>query len=84
MDGARKAVKRIAILWLFASVAVANTQEGSLNTYNGEGSVVSSNNNTEEEIILNYDDYQEFLKWKQLNAELKKKEVATQIISLQY
>ena len=53
MDGARKAVKRIAILWLFASVAVANTQEGSLNTYNGEGSVVSSNNNTEDKSVSN-------------------------------
>lgn len=34
----------IAILCLFASVAFANQQEGSLNTYNGDGSTVSSNN----------------------------------------
>ena len=53
MDGARTGVKKIAILWLFASVAIANTQEGSLNTYNGEGSVVSSNNNTEDKSVSN-------------------------------
>ena len=53
MDGARSGVKKIAILWLFASVAIANTQEGSLNTYNGEGSVVSSNNNTEDKSVSN-------------------------------
>lgn len=35
---------RVAILWLLASAAVANQQEGSLNTYNGDGSIVSSNN----------------------------------------
>ena len=46
-------MKRIAILWLFASVAIANTQEGSLNTYNGEGAVVSSNNNTEDKSVSN-------------------------------
>ena len=46
MDGAGKAVKRIAILWLFASVAIANEQEGSLNTYHGENSVTNSNNKT--------------------------------------
>jgi hypothetical protein len=46
MDGARKAVKRIAILWLFASVAIANEQEGSLNTYHGENSTTNSNNKT--------------------------------------
>ena len=34
----------IAILCLFASVAFANQQEGSLNTYNGDSSTVSSNN----------------------------------------
>ena len=53
MDGARSGVKKIAILWLFASLAIANTQEGSLNTYNGEGSVVSSNNNTEDKSVSN-------------------------------
>ena len=46
MDGARSAVRRIAILWLFASVAMANDQEGSLNTYHGENSVTNSNNQT--------------------------------------
>lgn len=34
----------VVILCLFASVAFANQQEGSLNTYNGDGSTVSSNN----------------------------------------
>ena len=46
MDGARSAVRRVAILWLFASLAVANDQEGSLNTYHGENSVTNSNNQT--------------------------------------
>ena len=46
-------MRRIAILWLFASLAMANDQEGSLNTYNGEGSVVSSNNNTEDKSVSN-------------------------------
>ena len=46
MDGARSAVRRMAILWLFASLAVANDQEGSLNTYHGENSVTNSNNQT--------------------------------------
>lgn len=36
----------MAILWLFASVAMANDQEGSLNTYHGENSVTNSNNQT--------------------------------------
>ena len=39
-------MRRIAILWLFASVAMANDQEGSLNTYHGENSVTNSNNQT--------------------------------------
>ena len=39
-------MKRIAILWLFASVAIANEQEGSLNTYHGENSTTNSNNKT--------------------------------------
>ena len=39
-------MKRMAILWLFASVAVANTQEGSLNNYHGDNSTVNSNNST--------------------------------------
>lgn len=46
MDGARSAVRRMAILWLFASVAMANDQQGSLNTYHGENSVTNSNNQT--------------------------------------
>jgi len=46
VDGARSAVRRMAILWLFASVAMANDQEGSLNTYHGENSVTNSNNQT--------------------------------------
>jgi len=46
-------VRRIAILWLFASLAMANDQQGSLNTYNGEASVVSSNNNTEDKSVSN-------------------------------
>ena len=36
----------MAILWLFASVAMANDQQGSLNTYHGENSVTNSNNQT--------------------------------------
>jgi hypothetical protein len=46
VDGARSAVRRMAILWLFASVAMANDQQGSLNTYHGENSVTNSNNQT--------------------------------------
>lgn len=34
----------IAIPWLFASIAFANQQDGSLNTYNGDNSTVDSNN----------------------------------------
>jgi len=37
---------RMAILWLFALVAMANDQEGSLNTYHGENSTTNSNNQT--------------------------------------
>lgn len=44
---------RIAAIWMFSALALANTQEGSLNTYNGEGSVVSSNNNTEDKSVSN-------------------------------
>jgi len=46
MDGREKAVRLIAILWLFASVAMANNQEGSLNNYHGEDSVANSHNTT--------------------------------------
>ena len=40
--------KLALILWLLTSVAVANQQDGSLNTYNGDGSNVNSNNTTED------------------------------------
>ena len=43
----------IAILWLLACVAFANQQEGSLNTYNGDGSTVSSNN-SDDSVTNNY------------------------------
>ena len=46
MDGRKKAVRFLAILWLFTSVAMANDQEGSLNTYHGENSTTNSNNQT--------------------------------------
>ena len=45
MDGREKAVRLIAILWLFSSLAIANEQ-GSLNNYHGENSVANSNNTT--------------------------------------
>ena len=40
-------------LLLFTSVAIANQQDGSLNTYNGDGSSVNSNNNTEDKSVSN-------------------------------
>lgn len=43
----------IAILWLFASLVFANQQEGSLNTYNGDGSTTNSNNTTEDNSVNN-------------------------------
>ena len=43
---------RICFL-LFTSVAIANQQDGSLNTYNGDGSNVNSNNNTEDKSVSN-------------------------------
>ena len=46
MDGREKVVRFLAILWLFTSVAMANDQEGSLNTYHGENSTTNSNNET--------------------------------------
>ena len=46
MDGRKKAVRFLAILWLFTSIAMANDQEGSLNTYHGENSTTNSNNQT--------------------------------------
>ena len=38
---------------LFTSVAVANQQDGSLNTYNGDGSNVNSNNHTQDDSVSN-------------------------------
>jgi len=46
MDGREKVVRFLAILWLFTSIAMANDQEGSLNTYHGENSTTNSNNQT--------------------------------------
>jgi hypothetical protein len=43
---------RICFL-LFTSVAIANQQDGSLNTYNGDDSNVNSNNNTEDKSVSN-------------------------------
>ena len=40
-------------LLLFTSVAIANQQDGSLNTYNGDGSSVNSNNTTEDKSVSN-------------------------------
>ena len=38
---------------LFTSVAIANQQDGSLNTYNGDGSNVNSNNHTQDDSVSN-------------------------------
>ena len=38
---------------LFTSFTVANQQDGSLNTYNGDGSSVNSNNTTEDKSVSN-------------------------------
>lgn len=46
MDGREKIVRFLAILCLFTSLAMANDQEGSLNTYHGENSTTNSNNQT--------------------------------------
>jgi len=48
-------VKRlVCLLVLCTGLAVAdNTQEGSLNTYNGEGSTTNSNNKTEDKSVSN-------------------------------
>lgn len=42
-----------ALLLLPLAHANENTQEGSLNTYNGDGSTVNSNNNTEDRSVSN-------------------------------
>ena len=44
---------RVVLLLLLASGAVANQQEGSLNTYNGDGSTTNSNNTTEDNSTSN-------------------------------
>lgn len=45
---------KFSFLWLFAfNVLADNAQDGSLNTYNGEGSTVSSNNNTQDDSVSN-------------------------------
>lgn len=45
---------KVILLWLFTINAFAdNAQEGSLNTFNGENSVVSSNNTTEDKSVSN-------------------------------
>ena len=48
-------VKTLLKLWflLFTSVAIANQQDGSLNTENGDGSNVNSNNNTQDDSVSN-------------------------------
>ncbi len=45
---------KFSFLWLFAfNVLADNAQDGSLNTYNGEGSTVSSNNTTQDDSVSN-------------------------------
>lgn len=46
-------MKKLLLLFLFAGATYANQQEGSLNTYNGEGSTTNSNNNTEDNSVSN-------------------------------
>ena len=46
-------MKRLLILLILASTAQANQQEGSLNTYNGDGSTTNSNNTTEDNSVSN-------------------------------
>jgi len=47
-------MKRLILLLALAGTASANQQEGSLNTYNGDGSVVSSNNTTSDTSTTNH------------------------------
>ena len=47
---------RKGLLVLFFGVGLCNAdnaQEGSLNTFNGDGSTVSSNNNTQDDSVSN-------------------------------
>lgn len=47
-------MKRLLFLLLFsAAVSADNSQEGSLNTFHGDGSTTNSNNNTEDKSISN-------------------------------
>lgn len=47
-------MKRLLFLLLFsAAVSADNSQEGSLNTFHGEGSTTNSNNNTEDKSVSN-------------------------------
>ena len=43
----------ILLACFFSAVASANQQDGSLNTYNGDGSNYNSNNNTEDTSVSN-------------------------------
>lgn len=49
----RFAKKTLILLVLSSSFTVANQQEGSLNTYNGDGSTTNSNNTTEDNSVSN-------------------------------
>jgi hypothetical protein len=47
-------MKRLVFLLLFsAAVSADNSQEGSLNTFHGDGSTTNSNNNTEDKSVSN-------------------------------
>lgn len=46
-------MKKLALIFLFSVIASANEQSGSLNTYNGENSTVSSNNTTTDDSVTN-------------------------------
>jgi hypothetical protein len=49
----RKKVRVLLLALLVSSFASANQQDGSLNTYNGDGSNYNSNNNTEDKSVSN-------------------------------
>ena len=54
MSLARNLFKICFLLFtLFTTVAIANQQDGSLNTYNGDDSNVNSNNSTEDKSVSN-------------------------------
>lgn len=46
-------MKKLALIFLFSGIATANEQSGSLNTYNGDDSIVSSNNTTTDDSVTN-------------------------------